>query len=455
MFRNTRSRAHLLLAVCLITLGVSGLERRSTAQQSATDRVIQSLQRRASFYPQDATAFDRLGSAYVQKGRETGDASYYELSRQALLKSLDLVSSGPAAAAAKTQMALVFMAEHRFNDALTWAEDAIELGSGDPTPWGTVGDALTDMGEYQNAEDAYVRLRNPVDPQHPSNLLISARDSRLSYLHFLKGDNEAAASLMRNAIRAAIEARLPTENIAWEYYQLGDELFRTGDITGAEQSYQQGLSIAPQNYRCLAGLGQVRSAQQRFPEAIELYKRALAVVPFPDFAAALGDIYTKMGRSDHAKQQYDLVEFMAYLNAVNKVLYNRELALFYADHNLKLEHSCNLARKELEVRHDVYTWDTLAWSLYKNHKSSEAEQAIMNALRMGTKDAQLFFHAGMIYAGLGNTGKATEYLGRALSTNPQFHVFYADQARTLLAAASQKPDRKQQEARNAAIHAVN
>jgi tetratricopeptide (TPR) repeat protein len=450
-----RSRGFLVFALCLFTLGISGIQQRTNGQQSATDRVIQSLQRRATIYPEDATTFDRLGSAYVQKGRETGDASYYELGRQALLKSLDLVSTGPAAAAAKTQMAQVFMAEHRFQDALTWAEDAIELGSGDPTPWGIVGDALTDMGEYQRAEDAYGRLRDPVDAQHPSSSLASARDSRLSYLYFLKGDNEAAASLMRRAIRAAIDARLPAENIAWECYQLGDELFRTGDITGAEQSYQQGLSIAPRNYRCLAGLGQVRSAQQRFPEAVELYKKALAVVPFPDFAAALGDIYTKIGRSEQAKQQYELVEFIGYLNAVNKVLYNRELALFYADHNLKLEDSCNLARKELEARHDIYTWDTLAWSLYKNNNSSEAEQPIMNALRLGTKDAQLFFHAGMIYARLGNASKARDYLSRALSTNPQFHVFYADEARNLLATDLQHRDRKQQTARNTAVHAVN
>jgi tetratricopeptide (TPR) repeat protein len=452
MSQHMRPSVPLVFAICLLTLGV---RQGAGAEQSGTDRLIQTLQRRASMYPQDPSAFDRLGTAYIQKGRETGDASSYELGRQALLKSLDLVSNGPAAASAKTHMALVFMAEHRFEDALTWAENALELGSGDPTPWGIMGDALTDMGDYEKAETAYARLRDPVDAQHPSTSLASARDSRVSYLRFLRGDNQSAVLLMRRAIQAAIEARLPAENIAWEWYQLGDELFRGGDLLSAEQAYEQGLLASPQNYRCLAGLGQVRAAQERFSDAIEFYKRALAVVPFPDFAAALGDIYVKIGRPEEAKKQFDLVEFIGYLNAINKVLYNRELALFYADHAMKLEDSCRLARKELDVRHDIYTWDTLAWSLYKNNKAIEAEQAMTKALRLGTQDAQLFFHAGMIYDKLGNAAKASQYLHRALATNPHFHVFYADQARSFLAANQRDENKKQQPTRNAAIHGLN
>ena len=202
MIRHMRPAALFVLAIGLLTLGVSAVGQGAGSEQSGADRLIQAQQRRASMYPQDPSTFDRLGTAYIQKGRETGDASYYELGRQALLKSLDLVSNGPAAASAKTHMALVFMAEHRFQDALTWAENALELGSGDPTPWGIVGDALTDMGDYEKAETAYARLRDPVDAQHPSSALASARDSRLSYLRFLRGDNESAALLMRRAIRA-------------------------------------------------------------------------------------------------------------------------------------------------------------------------------------------------------------------------------------------------------------
>ena len=44
-----------------------------------------------------------------------------------------------------------------------------------------------------------------------------------------------------------------------------------------------------------------------------------------------------MGRSDDAKKQYALVEYIGRLSALNQVLYNRELAYFYADHDVNLD----------------------------------------------------------------------------------------------------------------------
>ena len=183
-------------------------------------------------------------------------------------------------------------------------------------------------------------------------------------------------------------------------------------------------------------MAQVRAAEEQFPEAIELYKKALGVVPFPEYAAALGDIYARTGRAEEARKQYDLVEFMGYLNTVNKTLYNRELALFYADHEFKLKESLKLARKELEVRHDLYTWDTLAWSLYKNGRSDEAAGAIAKALRLGTRDGQLFFHGAMIYDRMGDKVKSRQYLQNLSSMNPRFQAYYSREGKMLLAGAN-------------------
>jgi hypothetical protein len=72
--------------------------------------------------------------------------------------------------------------------------------------------------------------------------------------------------------------------------------------------------------------------------------RALAVTPLPEYAVALGDLYTAMGRAADARRLYDLVEYIGQLNAVNKVIYNRELAYFYADHETKLDAALALAR---------------------------------------------------------------------------------------------------------------
>jgi len=329
-------------------------------------------------------------------------------------------------------MAVVAMSEHQFEEALSWAQEALALGSGDPSPWAIVGDALTDMGEYERAEGAYERLRDPLHSEDESNGLAYERNSRIAYLLFLKGDARGAIKLMRSAIAVSMNLHLPAENIAWSQYQLGEICFKSGDLAGAERAYSAGLEIDPNSYRNLAGLAEVRTAQERYPEAIALYQRAIAVVPYPAFAASLYDLDLQAGRPDDAQKQLKLLEFISTLNPLNERLFYRELALFYADHNLKLKESVELAKKELEVRHDIYTWDILAWVLFKNGALPEAANAVDKALALGTEDALLDFHAGMIELQLGRSVRAQTLFERALSLNANFHLVYAGQARETL-----------------------
>jgi len=56
--------------------------------------------------------------------------------------------------------------------------------------------------------------------------------------------------------------------------------------------------------------------------------------------------------------------------------------------------------EELKVRQDVYTYDALAWVLYKHKRYAEAKQAMDRALRMGTPEPSFRHHAGMIAAAL-------------------------------------------------------
>ena len=409
------------------------------AQQNATDDLIKSLQARVKRAPEDYAGYAGLGAAYLQKGRETADAADYELAKNALETSLELLSNDPAAAFAMTQMAVVCMVEHRFEDALTWAQRALALGSGDPSPWAIAGDALADMGDYQGASEAYSRLKSSFGSDDEKLAFSYQRDSRMSFLRFVAGDTQGAIQLMRSAVYTAITAHMPAENIAWSQYQLGEELYLAGETSVAERAYLASLDSYPKYYRALAGLAKLRASQQKYAEAIGLYKEAIAAVPYPEYAAALGDIYQRIGQPEEAKKQYELVEFIGYLSQLNQQIHNRDLALFYADHGIKLHESLALARKELEVRRDIYSWDVLAWSLLKNEQPQEAFEAISHALEQGTKDPQLFFHAGMIYEKLGDSAKAREYLGRALQTNTEFHITYANTARQRLEQMNQHP----------------
>jgi tetratricopeptide (TPR) repeat protein len=401
-----------------------------TPQPTRTSHDIQSAQATVARNPKDAEGFAGLGGAYFQRARETGDVSDYQLAEEALVKSLDLVSADFSADAALGTMAEVCMGEHRFADALSYAQKALSLGTGDVSPFAIVGDAYADMGQYDKAADAYGRLT-------PRDMTLSpraayARDSRLSYLKFIAGDTAAAIQLMNTAVMEGVEAQLPSENMAWLYYELGEYDTQAGDFASADAAYLAALNTHPGDYRALAGLARLRANNGNYAQAIMLYQRAIAVVPMPIVIAELGDLYAKTGNNTEAEKQYALVEYIGLLGHINQVLHNRDLALFYADHDRKLSEALDLARKELEVRHDVYTWDALAWALYKNGKLTEAAKASEQATRFGTRDALLLFHAGMIAERLGQREQARGELSEALQINPHFHLVYADQAQQRL-----------------------
>jgi tetratricopeptide (TPR) repeat protein len=408
---------------------------------SETDKQIQTLQEHVKEAPDDYAGYDGLGSAFFQKARETGDIAYYDLAEQTLNKALALSPQDFRAADPLVHMALVYMGEHRFSDALAYAQKAIGTGSGNLAAFAIEGDAYTDMGDYDEAATAYNTVQSLGRAILSPLALAYMSDSRMAYLCFLRGDSAEAIRLMKSATAAALQTNVPRENLAWLYFELGERYFQIGDLGNAELSYRSGITADPNHYRSLAGLAKVRAAQGKLEESIQLYQRSIAVIPFPVYVAELGDVYKKAGRVSEAQQQDDLVEYIGHLNKLNQVLANRELALFYADRGNKLPEALELARKELVVRHDVYTWDTLAWVLYKNGKSQEAVEAINNALALHTNDSLLLFHAGMIYHRLGKDSAAEDFLSRALKTNPYFHVFHAEVATRALEEIAQSHNR--------------
>ena len=62
------------------------------------------------------------------------------------------------------------------------------------------------------------------------------------------------------------------------------------------------------------------------------------------------------------------------------------------------------------------------------------------ALRLGTQDAKLLYHAGMIARRARDRAAATEYLRRALALSPQFDLLQARTARQALAELAHNTD---------------
>jgi len=169
----------------------------------------------------------------------------------------------------------------------------------------------------------------------------------------------------------------------------------------------------------------VRAALGDPAGAIEQYEKVVRLLPDPNFVAALGDLYKLAGRDADAARQYELVAQIGHLSELNGTLYNRQLALFYADHDLNTDEAYRLAVKEYEVRRDIYGADALAWTSLKAGKITEAQTAIKDALRLGTKDAKIFYHAALIAQAAGDQNSARNYLKQVAALNPQFDPLQA------------------------------
>jgi tetratricopeptide (TPR) repeat protein len=199
----------------------------------------------------------------------------------------------------------------------------------------------------------------------------------------------------------------------------------------AEREYDHALFLFPGYHLALAAKARARLAANDTDAAVALYKRAQERVPSPDTAITLGDIYTKIGRTEDARRQFELVEFVERTGASGGT-YSRLLALFWADHDVRLDEALAAARRERESRADIYTSDVLAWCLYKKGLYEEAKTAVDEALRLGTRDATINYHAGMIYRALGKHREAAKHLQLALKINPSFDALQAEIARQAL-----------------------
>jgi len=389
-----------------------------SSQATMADQNISSAQGSIEKYPTDPKGFNMLAAAFMQKARETGDFSLNARAEESLKHSFRVAPDNYDGI--KLQAALL-LNYHRFSEALQTAQRAQAMNPRNHDVYGAIVDAMVELGDYKGAVDA---AQTMVDLRPDT-----ASYSRISYLRSLHGDTKGAIDAMKMAAESA-NPKNP-ESVAWCRVHLGDELMNFGKLKEAEHEYDYALYSFPEYHLALAAKARARYAAGDTDNAVIFYKRAVERVPLPEYVAALGDLYTKLNRTEEAKQQYDQVEFIEKLGAAGET-YSRQLALFWADHDIRLDEALAAAERERATRNDIYTSDVLAWCLYKKGRFAEAKTAIDEALRLGTRDPRLLYHAGLIALSTGDNQKGAEYLKQALAINPAFDILQAEAAKEKL-----------------------
>jgi tetratricopeptide (TPR) repeat protein len=360
-------------------------------------------------------ALDTLGLAYLQRVRETGDATYYGKADGILHEALGISPRDLVATAGLGQLAL---SRHRFRLALSLGERAKRISPTTAGVYGVIGDAQIELGRYEQAFATFDHM-NAIKPDVASY-------ARVSYARELIGRTADAKSAMSLAASAAIGEH---EASSWTHVQLGLLELNSGRPRAALVQMQHALQLFPDYYVALDGMAQAQVGLGRLRTALVFERAAVDRVPLPQYVGYLGDLEHALGMEKAAKREYALIGVIEKLLAANGVRNDLDIALFDVDHGIGLRHALVLARRGYAARPSIVGDDVLGWALARNGKCREALRYSERALRLGTKDPVKEFHRGWIAACLGNSNEARGYYRRALALNPQFSVLWATVAR--------------------------
>jgi tetratricopeptide (TPR) repeat protein len=388
---------------------------------AATSATIAFWETRVHSDPADFTAYNHLAEGYVQRGRETGDVGDYTRAQAAVDGSLaSIPGENYTAYALKAYLQNV---RHDFTGSMATALHSERLNSADPYAQSVVGDDQVALGQYDAAFQTYSAL-----VQQSADLTTF---SRMALIYEIRGDLPNAEGAWKNAL--ASDAGGNPEGTAWAHTQYGAFLFNRDRLDEADTQYAEALKGYPTYIHALAGQASLAAARGDYSRSIDLYTQVTQRQPLPQYVAALGDVYAVAGKQTQADRQYALIGAIEQLYQANGVNVDLQMSLFYADHDTSIS---SAAQQALAVRQaqpaSIYTADAVAWALYKAGQFDQALTYANAALAMGTQDASLFYHAGMIQKALSNSSAARDDLQKAIAINSHFSPLQAPIAQRAL-----------------------
>jgi tetratricopeptide (TPR) repeat protein len=393
---------------------------------SGAAEAIRLAERRVERSPQDPAGYVALAGAYLRRYRETGDLSLISRADAACAKARQIDANFYPALSLQPA---VFNVQHRFAEAIPLARQAIQRSPGEAVNFGTLGDALLEIGDYDAAVEAY----NTMARLRPD----SGSYARIARLHELYGDVDGAIDAMTRSVAAASGA--DPEHRAWCHTRLAILLLEHGKLQAAAPHLNTALEVFPDYPYALTAYGRLRAAQGRIADAVTLYRRSADVAPRQETVALLVDALRARHQDEEARDAAEMMHAIGQLFRAADIPPDRAMVLFWCDSRENLPEALAHAQEAAEERRDIYTADALAWALFANDRLEEALSASNDALRLGTRDALLHFHRGMILHRLGRRNEAVDALRTALSINPQFHIRFAAEAQGLLHELEKSP----------------
>ncbi|MDP9384774.1 MAG: hypothetical protein M3P50_06020 [Actinomycetota bacterium] len=360
---------------------------------------------------------NQLGEAYLQKGRETGDPSYYGRAEALFLRARRIA---PRDADAVIGLGTLALARHDFREALGLARQARRLAPDVIRSYAVLVDAEVELGRHEAAARSLQRM---VDAK--PNL---AAYARVSYFRELRGDLPGAVEAMELAVSAGGGS---AESAAYVQTLLGTLEFTRGRLAAARRAYGAALERLPGYVPAQAGLARVDAARGRPGRALERYAKVTERLPLPEYVVAQGETQLAAGDRRGARESFDLVDAQRRLLDAAGVNTDVEFALFEADHGNR-GRGVELGRRAWRAAPGVRSADALGWALTRAGKPEAGLRMARRALALGSRDPLFLVHAGLSARAAGRSDLARRWLRRSLADNPRFSPLWAPRARRAL-----------------------
>lgn len=403
----------LLLVAVLAGLGLGRFVTAGDQAQTTTTTVAASndlatrigqLEAAVAAAPDDWRSLQSLGTAYVQRAAETGDAAFYSRADTALDRAEELAPDEVETTVAR---GLLSLALHEFDQALELGQRALDARPGSATVLGIVVDAQVELGRYDDAASTLQAMLDR-DPGLPAL-------ARTSYQRELRGDLTGAIEAMRGALASTV---LSGSDAASVGSLLGDLLLQAGDVEGASVAYGDARERSAASAAARTGTARLAAVRGDVAPAIAALEESEQEQPTVAGLLLLGELQRVQGDAEAAQATAGVVRAVAALQGQAGQIVDLEMALFEADAGDAVR-SLALARGAHGARPDnVFTTDALAWATFRSGDTAAAAELSEQALRLGSVSPALRWHAAEIAATRGDVTAAREHLAVVLRGAP-------------------------------------
>src|SRR5471032_1017100 len=177
------------------------------------ERRVREMEARLAKKPDDNGAALLLADALLRQTRVLGNPGLAVRAEQVLKRVLN---DDPASYDANRMLGALYLSQHRFREAVRIGERNRDARPDDPTNYGVIGDGRLELGEYDQAFDAFDQMMK----RRPG----SASYARVAYARELQGNLTGAIESMK--IAADATAPEDAEALAWHHAQVGDLYLR-------------------------------------------------------------------------------------------------------------------------------------------------------------------------------------------------------------------------------------